>query len=734
MSIPAKDPGFEIGDIYYLLFRHKWKILVCAALGFLAAVGVYKQQPPAYRSQAKLFIRFVISEGRSTDLTRDDAVALSPEARGATVIQSELQILTSRDLSEIVAKAIGPEKVLAKISGNKSLDEAASVIRSGLTVDVPRGTSILLLVFEHPDVEIVQPVLREIVTAYLKRHHEIHRAGGMVDEFLSQETDSLRQRLAQTEEEIRKVNNRLGIVSFETSKQSYATQIAKFREQIFEAQIQLAELTSLQDQVSQRSSRVNSDTSASSPERAPAEKIDAYQKLGLNLAQLRQKEQELLTQFTEEVPRVKDIRAQLSGVEQQKKKLEAEFPSLLDINYLPRISANGATKSAADSIAEAAKIVALKARLSSLNENLDKVRKEASQLDAQEVTISELNRKKSLEEGNYTRYAASLENARIKQAMGDGRVTNITEIERPTPPFRDWTQLRKLVAGIGVGGIAVGLAWAALIEFFLDRSVRRPADIERSLHLPLFLSIPQLKMLGRGKTPKTALPAIASTSTSNNALQVKNSKPSELEAFHQTLRDRLISYFESINLRHKPKLVAVTGLGRGSGVTTTAAGLAKTLSETGEGNVLLVDMTQGQGSAQQFHKGSQVELEQLFSTRNSAFVQSNLYVVSEHSGSERLARGMPQRFNELMPKLKASDFDYIIFDMPAVNQISITPRLASFMDMVLMVVESEKTDRAMAERAASLLSQSKTNVAVVLNKTRTYVPAKLHQDRDLLGI
>ena len=28
-----------------------------------------------------------------------------------------------------------------------------------------------------------------------------------------------------------------------------------------------------------------------------------------------------------------------------------------------------------------------------------------------------------------------------------------------------------------------------------------------------------------------------------------------LNTFHETLRDRLISYFESINLRHKPKLV-----------------------------------------------------------------------------------------------------------------------------------------------------------------------------------
>ena len=146
-------------------------------------------------------------------------------------------------------------------------------------------------------------------------------------------------------------------------------------------------------------------------------------------------------------------------------------------------------------------------------------------------------------------------------------------------------------------------------------------------------------------------------------------------------------------------------------------------------------MTQGQGSAQHFHKGATVVgLEQLLDTKDSGRVQDNLYVVSENSSSDRLAKGMPQRFNQLIPKLKASDFDYIIFDMPPVNQISITPRLASFMDMMLLVVEAGKTDRDLALQASAMLLKSKTPVGVVLNKTKSYIPTSLHQDRDsLLG-
>ncbi len=162
-----------------------------------------------------------------------------------------------------------------------------------------------------------------------------------------------------------------------------------------------------------------------------------------------------------------------------------------------------------------------------------------------------------------------------------------------------------------------------------------------------------------------------------------------------------------------------------------SASLAAALSETGEGNVLLVDMNQRNGAAHQFHKGALAcgideALEK--DRRDDAMVQDNLYVVSENKSGEKPSTILPQRFKNLVPRLKASDYDYIIFDMPAVSQISMTPRLAKFMDMVLMVVESEKTDRDVVKRASALLAESRTHVGVVLNKARNYVPRRLRQE------
>jgi len=147
--------------------------------------------------------------------------------------------------------------------------------------------------------------------------------------------------------------------------------------------------------------------------------------------------------------------------------------------------------------------------------------------------------------------------------------------------------------------------------------------------------------------------------------------------------------------------------------------------------VLLVDMGLERGAVHPFHKGRPgcplpdvLENEK----RAAGLVQEHLYLASVNEVTDQLPRVLPSRFTHLVPKMKASDYDYIIFDMPPVSQTSVTARLAGFMDLVFLVVESEKTDREVIKRATSLLSESNANVTAILNKNRAYVPPWLHQE------
>jgi uncharacterized protein involved in exopolysaccharide biosynthesis/Mrp family chromosome partitioning ATPase len=617
-------------------------------------------------------------------------------------------------------------------------------VQGNLAVEVPNKTSAIRIVFQHPDPEVVQPVLSSVIDSYLKKHREIHQAGGTTDDFLTQQTDQLRSRLAQTEEELRKARNTAGVISLEDTKKALTEQISKIRQAIFDAEAELAERQAGLKELSKLAPTQSTATNNASAE-TNSGPVDEYKSLSARLDLLWKKRDDLLTQFTEENSLVKGVREQIAAADQRKKQLETEHPSLASLGKLLPRSTDERVTPPVDLSMEAARATALVSKIKVLNLQFGQITNDANRVDEMEATILDLQRKKELEESNYRYFSASLEQSRIDESLEAGRVTNIGIIQEPSPPAKAPAKSSKIVAMLAAGGVAAGLAWAFLIELYLDRSVKRPFEVETRLRLPLFISIPDTHRNGYRRNGSAAkheplllteaeadAPEAAGKGTSEdngNHKMTTWSHNDTLRPFYEALRDRLIMYFEVRNLTHKPKLLAVTAAAKGSGVTTTAAGLAACLSETGDGNVLLVDMNQEHGTAHQFYKGKpQQGLEEALYMNDTAMVQDKLYVVTEGSNGDKLRRVLPRRFTHLVPKLKASDYDYIIFDMPTISQTSVTPHLAGLMDMVLLVIESEKTDRDIVRQAIALLAESKANVCAVLNKTRTYVPSRLHQE------
>jgi len=427
-----------------------------------------------------------------------------------------------------------------------------------------------------------------------------------------------------------------------------------------------------------------------------------------------------------------------------KRKMESDHPRLLTMSSpaAGRVAATGPTTQ--DLVNdESIKVKSLMAKISLLTNALSEVESNVALINNAGTSITDLQRTKDIEEAEYRRLEQSLGQARIAAALGPGHVSNISVVEQPTQPLKEAKTRMPITYGFLFGGIGVGLGLAFLIEMYFIRTIKRPSEIEPILGAPCFISIPRVNgrarehhgahaagLLSGGDTEKAPAELPGMEVSVRGALPAPEHAQA-LAPFHETLRDRLVAFFEMVNLTHKPKLVAVTSCSEGAGVSTVAAGLAASLSETGEGNVLLVNMNGENGEAHHFFKGKLAcELDDVLQKEKPADsrIQDNLYVAREGEKNRSLPRVLPKRFNNLVVRMKTSDFDYIIFDMPPISQISITPRLARFMDMVLMVVESQKTDREMAKKAATLLTESKTHVGVVLNKHRSYVPKSLCQE------
>src|SRR5206468_4725165 len=207
---------------------------------------------------------------------------------------------------------------------------AAAVIGKNLEVEAIGRSSTIRVVFRHSDQDVVQPVLRNLIERYQKKHVEVHRLAGFMEEDLTRKTDELRNKLAKIEDELRGWMDKAGVTSLDAANKGHADQISKIREELFRAEAELAGhragLQELQGAASKKAEEKTSDGSGG-PE-VPLEKTDQYKHLAAELDALRKNETNLLAQFTGQSSYVKNVREGIADFEQQKRKLEEEYPEL----------------------------------------------------------------------------------------------------------------------------------------------------------------------------------------------------------------------------------------------------------------------------------------------------------------------------------------------------------------------------------------------------------------------
>jgi hypothetical protein len=509
-------------------------------------------------------------------------------------------------------------------------------------------------------------VLDQIIKKYLEKHLEVHRSVGGYD-FVAGEADRLRIELTKTENNLKQLKEKYGITSITEAIKTTGDELSKAEADFDTTQADLAAQKAHVAEIDkffhgQEIANAKSETTATPPDN---EIVNHYQGLVGKLEILRKAQSELLTHFTAESRMVKGKQGKLDELEKEKVTLEKKYPALITTVGATAGAANSAATSVNEIILERARLAGLLTKSDELKAHVETLRVRARELNEVAPKIAELERTQDVQETSYRYYGTSLEKARVDSGLNPSHMPNINVVQNPSPATRATKDLKKIVIGLVGGGVVGGLGLALFIELVLDRTVKRAREVEARLQLPLMLTIPAFGRLrlaahnGNGSEyPEAAIEA----------------EGEFLRPFCEAIRDRLSLYFEAINLSHKPKLVAVTSLSRNAGVSTLAAGLAETLSEAGENKVLLVDEPM-----------------------------------------------VPKRFYRLMSEYKASQLDYVIFDMPSIGDTTSTLPMAGFMDKVLLVVEAAKSGRETVKRAYAQLS-AKTDVSVIFNKSRSYGP------------
>jgi uncharacterized protein involved in exopolysaccharide biosynthesis/Mrp family chromosome partitioning ATPase len=633
-----QQSGLNLSAILFALFKRKWTIILFTAVGIISAASVYFFYPTAYESRAKLLVRYVLERSAVDYIDSANARPQDAASSNDRVIGAEIEILTSWDLAVQAAQAIGPKRLLPR-SEAATETGAAGTISSGLTATSKKGSNIISVSYKNHDPQIATVVLQELLSRYFVKHLEVHRSAGAFD-FVTQQTDQVRARLNQTEDALKSLRDKMGIVSLKEGAAALTTEAAKIQDGLSAAEAELAEKQALVNQTVENTSK------------------------------------------TWKRKKTTPERAQVAGIQ--------------------------------------ARVEKLKARLGDVQQRM----KQFSDMGRQ---MEELERKQGVDEANYKYFAAALEKARIDEALDPSKMPNISAVQRPSPPMRETKTRDKIALALAGGGLALGIALALLRGLVLNRTVERPFELERKLHIPLMLSIPY----ANARNGHLPLPPNGSPAKSQAlATRPYHSKLAPWEPGHfmrpycDAIRDRLGLYFELNHLTHRPKLVGVAGFSEAAGASTLAAGLAASLSETNDGKVLFVDVNLGPEEVHPFFKGKPAYSLNAALKPNGSIdsAADNLYLATVGPSNAGPAQLGLKKFFDMMPNLKASDFDYIIFDMPALSQTSPAWGMAAFMDKLLLVVEAEKNSRELIKRGYGKLVAERDNVSVVVNKARSYVP------------
>lgn len=737
----APKEGFGAQDVLYIVFKHKWKIIGFSLLGFAASAMVYLNREPLYQSQAKLLVRYVLNRNTIDPFQSQMNTAGGP---GDQVITTEIEILNSEDLAKAVAEKVGLEKLLPESGGQGTLADGAGRILGNLEVTALPGNNVIHISYGNPDSELSVTVLGELVRQYFTKHLEIHRSAAAY-EVVSKQAEEVRLRLKQTEAELDKLRTDAGITTLAEATGALATMRARTQEDLMIAKAELAEQTARMKELDKARQFPDAAPEGADPEDpttadpVPPSVVAEYKtKLEL-LSILQKRDLDLRVKFKSGNRLVVLNQQRISDYEAERRALVTKYPGLAEEAALVEVDPKNPKW---DMVDEKSSLASVTAKVDFYNRHLREIKEQFNEQYVLGAQIETLERRRQMEDAEYRSLELSLKNAKIDQTLDPSRMPNITMVQQPSQPIKTYDKItQKIVLGLAGAGMAVGVGLAFLIELLFDRRIKRPTEIQARLQLPLLLSIPFIQRKDRGGLMLTNEPAVPRLGRNGGTAVAPAGKLTPEVAirkanhfilpYSETIRDRIIFNFEVNNVTHKPKLVAVTGLSEGAGSSTIAAGLAKSFSEINGAKVLLVDLSSyhpedspifGEVARHSLNGALQLARNTKFKENAQSLYYASATARRDDSG---LTTFSPMHLYELMPHLQASEFDYIIFDMPPIDQTSRTLTMAGLMDKVLLVLDAENTSRDSLKWGYSELTKGRADVSCIFNKTRTHAPGWL---------
>jgi polysaccharide biosynthesis transport protein len=734
----------RLHDYWRSARKHLWLILGIVLLVTTVAAFYMARQPDVYESQSRIQVDLEVNNPALGSI-KSNSFVLNTPFQDPTYFNTQMQILSSAGLLGRVVKTLDlehnqaflhPQTIQSRSSSwenvqsmfgirQKSLETAPKVDKLPLTDSLAPATSredleevnrlapyvenlqgrlsvkqladtrIIEIRFRHSDPQVATKIINAIADAFvysnLERKTETSDKAG----------DFLQRRIAELQTEIRNKEERLinyakehQILSLDASQNMVVDRLGGLSRQLLEAENdrKLAE-------AAYRASLAPGAAEAQA-EGSTKQANDDEAKL----TELHQKRAQLLVEYTEKYPEVKEIDQQIAVLQKRINDARSRATSVVTTNLVTRYRQ------------------AL-AREQALRASFDQQRGETlSQNEAAvnyRIIQQEIETDKSLLDG-------LLQRTKENDVLLAGTPNNIHVVDyAPIPKAPVGPRRLQGVALALLISFVFGIGLSRYLEY-LDDTVHSSEDVEKMLRLPALAVIPAIGSLATRRFLPTMTAALQKRNgeVAHPELLLNVDARSPLAEAYRHLRTSVLLSAAG----GAPQTLLVTSSQPAEGKTTTAVNTALILAQTGA-NVLIIDADMRRP---RMHTIFDLEKQQGLSTILASKLNESemLSFIEQHEESKLFllpAGAIPpnpaellgsEEMHRLMSALK-SNFNHIVIDSPPIASFTDSVLISPLVDGVLLVVQGGRVSRGVVRRSRQMLQDVGAKIfGVVLNNVK----------------
>lgn len=678
IAIP-KSAAVDRDGLLLVLWRRRWTVLACIALGLAASVVYLLVAQPLYTSTARIYVQ----QTGPQLLTSDQGMA--SQAQDESYLFTQAEFLRSYPIIDPVV--VQPE--IRSMRSLQGVEDPVAFLKKRLAVSIGRKDRIINVSFDAPDPAEAAQLPNAIVASYIAYHkgHSRSTATELI-EVLRAEKEKRDAELAAKSKEVSEFKTTNGTLSFESDQGNVIVQrLAKLSDALTDAELAVVSAKS-----NHEAAKAIGLSAAKMRRLIEAQHIESGGVVGTGSeteerearADMSRMEMQLALvggRYGKDHPAVRSLRM---GIEQRKAHIEQRDKEFCE--------AYVAAAQTAWHIAEQ--------KAKEIRTQVDEQQKQALDLNAKAAEYTRL-----LSERNRMEKLCDTLDARIKElnVTQSGGGFNIHMLEPAHPEGSPSKPARATTMGLGLLlGLMLGIG-LALVREVRDERLHSADEVQATLDLPLLGVVPHMN----GRT------------TSMQKGQMVHLQPMSAAAeAYRTLRTAV--HFGAAG--GKARTLLLTSPAAADGKSTAASNLAIAMAQAGR-KVLLLDadcrrpmqhIIFGLGECSGFCSllGGESEIEQAI--RPSGI--ENLDILPCGPIPPNPAEVLNSELFLRMLSALRDRYDHVVIDSPPAGVVTDAQILSAIADVSIMVLRAQSSTRQEARYARDrLLSVGGWVLGVVVN-------------------